>query len=65
MRENETFAEGMIHLRDLKDDYYMLDDTSFRIVGRKRKKTYTIGDKLRIKIMKVDVERRLIDYTLG
>ncbi len=65
VRENETFAEGMIHLRDLKDDYYMLDDTSFRIVGRKRKKTYTIGDKLRIKIMKVDVERRLIDYTLG
>ncbi len=65
VRENETFAEGMIHLRDLKDDYYLLDDTSFRITGRKRKKTYTIGANLRIKIMKVDVERRLIDYTLA
>ncbi|MBI2099646.1 ribonuclease R [Candidatus Uhrbacteria bacterium] len=65
VRENETLAEGMLHLRDLKDDYYVLDDTSFRIVGSKRKKTYTIGDKIRIKIKSVDLERRLIDYSLA
>lgn len=65
VRENETLAEGMLHLRDLKDDYYMLDDTSFRIVGAKRKKTYTIGDPIRIKIKNVDLERRLIDYALA
>ncbi|MBI1998928.1 MAG: ribonuclease R [Parcubacteria group bacterium] len=63
--ENETLAEGMLHLRDLKDDYYVLDDTSFRIVGSKRKKTYTIGDPIRIKIKNVDLERRLIDYSLA
>lgn len=65
VRENETLAEGMLHLRDLKDDYYVLDDTSFRITGTKRKKTYTIGDPIRIKIKNVDLERRLIDYALA
>ena len=64
VRENETLAEGLVHLRDLKDDYYVLDDTSFRIVGSKKKKTYTLGDKIRIKIKAVDMEKRLIDYTL-
>ena len=65
VRENETLAEGLVHLRDLKDDYYVLDDTSFRIVGSKKKKTYTLGDKVRIKIKAVDTEKRLIDYTLA
>jgi len=65
VRENETLAEGMVHLRDLKDDYYVLDDTSFRIVGTRRKKTFTLGDPIRIKIKAVDLERRLIDYTLA
>jgi len=65
VRENETLAEGLVHLRDLKDDYYVLDNTSFRITGTRRKKTYTLGDTVRIKIKSVDLERRLIDYTLA
>ena len=65
VRENETLAEGLVHLRDLKDDYYVLDNTSFRITGPRRKKTYTLGDTVRIKIKSVDLERRLIDYTLA
>lgn len=57
----ETKCEGMVRLADLKDDYYEFDERNFRIIGRRRKKIYRLGDEVAVKIKKTDVDRRLID----
>ncbi|HNP93979.1 MAG TPA: ribonuclease R [Cyclobacteriaceae bacterium] len=57
----ETKCEGMVRLADLKDDYYEFDERNFRIIGRRRKKIYRLGDEVAVRIKKTDVDRRLID----
>jgi ribonuclease R len=60
----ETKCEGMIRLMDLKDDFYEFDDRNFRVIGRRRKKVYRLGDQLKVRIKKTDIDRRLIDLTI-
>ncbi len=62
--EANTGAEGMVKLRDLKDDYYMLDEKNYRIVGEKTKKIHTLGDTVQFKIMGADPERKTLDFQL-
>ncbi|HMQ97754.1 MAG TPA: ribonuclease R [Ignavibacteria bacterium] len=57
----ESMIEGMVRLRDMNDDYYILDQQNYQIVGRHRRKKYRIGDKVKIKVNKVDTEHRWID----
>jgi len=57
----ESMIEGMVRLRDLNDDYYILDESNFQIVGRHRKKKYRIGDKVKVKVHKVNTEHKWID----
>lgn len=64
VREDKSMAEGMVRLRDLKDDYYMLDKTGFAMVGKKKKKKYLLGDKVKVKLTSVDIDKRLIDFEL-
>lgn len=60
----DTMIEGMVRLRDLNDDYYILDQQNYRIVGRRRKKMYRIGDKVKVRVLKVDTEHRWIDLVI-
>ncbi len=57
----ETKCEGMVRLADLKDDFYEFDEKNFRIIGRRRKKIYRLGDEVEVRVKKTDVDRRLID----
>jgi ribonuclease R len=57
----ESMIEGMVRLRDLNDDYYILDERNFQIIGRHRKKKYRIGDKVKVKVHKVSTENKWID----
>jgi ribonuclease R len=57
----ESMIEGMVRLRDMNDDYYILDQQNYQIVGRHRRKKYRIGDKVKVKVNKVDTEHRWID----
>lgn len=61
----ESMIEGMVRLRDLNDDYYILDERNFQIVGRHRKKVYRIGDKVNVKVHKVNTEHRWIDLVFA
>jgi ribonuclease R len=56
--------EGMVRLRDLKDDYYILDERNHQLIGRRRRKTYRIGDKVKVKVFKLDKEKKWIDFQL-
>ncbi len=57
----ENMIEGMIRLRDLNDDYYILDQQNYQIVGKHRKKKYRLGDNVKVKVFKVNTENRWID----
>ncbi len=60
----ENKCEGMIRLRDLNDDFYVLDEKNYCIIGQRRKKKYQLGDEVTIMVKKVDLGKRQIDFTL-
>jgi ribonuclease R len=60
----ETKCEGMARLADMKDDFYEWDERNYRVIGRRRKKVYRLGDEVMVTIKKCDVDRRLIDLNI-
>ncbi|TDS12451.1 ribonuclease R [Sphingobacterium paludis] len=60
----ENKCEGMVRLRDITDDFYTLDEKNYAIIGQRKKKKYQLGDEVQIKVKKVDLEKRQIDFTL-
>lgn len=64
VEEMETKCEGLIRVRDLKDDFYIFNEKKLELAGQKNKKRYQLGDKIKIKVNGVDLERKTIDYTL-
>ena len=61
---DENACEGMIPLRMLLDDYYEFDERNFCLVGRRYHKRYGLGDKLRIRVERANLERRQLDFAL-
>jgi ribonuclease R len=61
----ETKCEGMIRMSDMTDDFYEFDEKRYRIVGRRSKKVYTLGDKIAVRVKKTDIDRRLIDLVFA
>ena len=64
VEEIETKCEGLVRVRDMKDDFYVFNEKKLELVGQKRKKKYRLGDKVKIKVKDVDLERKTIDYVL-
>lgn len=61
---DESKCEGMIPLRMLLDDYYEFDERNFCLVGRRFRKRYGLGDKVRIRVERANLERRQLDFAL-
>ena len=61
---NENKCEGMIPLRTLEDDYYEFDDANYCLVGRRTHNKYMIGDEVRIRIVRANLERKQLDFEL-
>lgn len=59
-----TKIEGMVPLRDIKSDYFEFDQDHYRIVGKRSGAVYNLGDPVRIRVKKTDLERKLLDYEL-
>ena len=57
----ETKVEGMIRMSALVDDYYEYDEKNMRVVGRYNKRMYTLGDRVKVRVLKADIDRRTID----
>lgn len=60
----ENKCEGMIRLRDIADDFYVLDEKNYCIIGQRKKKVYQLGDEVKVKVKKVDLSKRQIDFSL-
>jgi ribonuclease R len=61
---SENKCEGMVRLRDITDDFYVLDEKNYCIYGQRKHKKYQLGDEVQIKVKKVDLSKRQIDFTL-
>ncbi len=65
VEEKETKCEGLVRVRDLDGDFYVFNEKKMELVGERKKKRYRLGDKVRIQVKAVDMERRTIDYVLA
>ena len=61
---NENKCEGMIPIRELDDDFYELDEKNYRLVGRRTKREYRLGQALSIQVARANLERRQLDFSL-
>ena len=62
---DENHCEGMVAMRDLDDDYYDFDERNYCLVGRRRRHKYQLGDPVRIKVARANIEKRQLDFTLA
>jgi len=60
----EFLLDGLVHISDLHDDYYEFDEERHRLVGRHHGQIYRLGDRVRIRVSRVDRNERLIDFVL-
>lgn len=60
----ENLAEGLIRVRDMEDDFYIYDEKNYSLIGRRHKKRYRLGDKITVKLIRVDADRREIDMVI-
>jgi ribonuclease R len=61
---DDTLIEGLVHISNLKNDYYLYDERSLSLVGERNKITYNIGDRLEVKVNDVDLSMRRINFSL-
>ena len=62
---DENHCEGMVPMRDLDDDYYDFDERNYCLVGRRHHHKYQLGDPIRIKVARANLEKRQLDFALG
>ena len=60
----ESFISGAVTITDLTDDYYHVDEKNYRLVGKKTKKTYQVGNLVTVKLTSVDKARRRINFKI-
>lgn len=61
----ENQCEGMIHIRELADDFYEYDEENYCIRGRSSGKIYTLGDRVNVEVVKADLQKKQLDYKLA
>lgn len=61
----EVFCEGLVHISDLNDDYYVYDPNRHILYGRSNKKSYRLGDDITVKVFSTNIEQRTIDFVLS
>jgi len=62
---DENHCEGMVPMRDLDDDYYDFDEKNYCLVGRRHHHKYQLGDPIRIKVARANMEKRQLDFALA
>ena len=57
-------VEGLVRVEDMRDDYYIFDDTNMKLVGKHTKKEYKMGDKVRVKVLNANKMLRRVDFSI-
>ena len=62
---DENHCEGLVGMHDLDGDYYDFDERNYQLVGRRHHKKYQLGDAIRIKVARANIEKRQLDFILA
>ena len=60
----ENKCEGMVRIKDIKNDYYIFDEKQYALVGQVTKKLYQLGDEVTVSVKNTDLERKHLDFNL-
>jgi ribonuclease R len=61
---DDIFIEGLVHVSELGQDYFHYDQAKHMMLGERTGKRYRLGDRVRIKVMRADIETSKIDFSL-
>ncbi|MDR2497990.1 MAG: ribonuclease R [Tannerellaceae bacterium] len=61
---NENKCEGLIPIRDLHDDFYEFDDKNYCLFGRRRHNIFRLGDPIKVRVARANLERKQLDFAL-
>ncbi|UKK48613.1 ribonuclease R [Prevotella sp. E9-3] len=62
---DENHCEGLVGMHDLDGDYYDFDERNYCLVGRRHHQKYQLGDAVRIKVARANIEKRQLDFVLA
>ncbi len=62
---DDTLTEGLVHVRTLEDDYYQYDDRRVTLVGERTGRTFALGDRAEVTVVRTDRKQRQIDFLLN
>ena len=65
VRLQKLMVEGLVRLSSIDDDYYIYDESGYRVVGKHTKQVYRLGDKVSVKVIRVDKEQHQLDFVLA
>jgi len=57
-------CEGMVRLQDLQDDFYYLDEDNYQVIGSRYGQQYKLGDQVSIRVKKIDLARKQMDFEM-
>ena len=57
--------EGLVHFSNMDDDFYFFDEENYTIIGERTKKTYRLGDEVRVKVIGADIGKKNIDFAVA
>ncbi len=61
---NENKCEGLVPVRELADDFYDFDEKNYCLTGRRKNVRYRLGDNVRVKVVRANLERKQLDFVL-
>ena len=61
---NEILVEGLVKVRDLDDDLYIYNESEYALIGKRTGKVYRLGDRVKVRVVRVDEVMREIDFVL-
>lgn len=61
---NESRCEGLIPIRLLDNDYFDYDDRNYRLIGRRTRQIYSLGDEITVRVVRADLDQKQLDFEL-
>jgi ribonuclease R len=62
---SEVYVDGLVHITALGDDYFHFDPVHHRLIGERTRRVFRLGDKLRVRVVRVDLDEAKIDFELA
>jgi ribonuclease R len=61
----DVLITGLVHVSSLTDDFYLFEATQRRLIGRRSRKRFSVGDEVRVFVVRVDTFKRQVDFAMA